>query len=136
MYQQIEYKTEFYPRRKQTLRSDRENEPSSRPLSTEKASYLGLAGGAAGVENKEGILCVQPLRFTLFCRVSHRLVPPHVTPGVPGCLRASEQQGTIRRYCDISSYFVPYRLTEIHHVCFELKVICEEDVFWHMWIVE
>lgn len=54
-------------------------------------SYLGFASGAAGVEDKQRVLSIQPLGFTLFRRISHCLVPPHVTLWVPGGLNTPQQ---------------------------------------------
>ena len=54
-------------------------------------SYFGLASGAAGVEDEQRVLCVQPLGFTLFRRGSHYLIPPNITSRVPGGLNKPER---------------------------------------------
>lgn len=55
----------------------------------EHVSHFGFCSGATCVEDKQRILSIQPLRFTLFRRVCHGLVPPHVSLHVPGSLKAS-----------------------------------------------
>lgn len=54
-------------------------------------SHLGFTGGAAGVEDEQRVLSIQPLRLTLFWRVAHRLIPPHITSWVPGGLNTPEE---------------------------------------------
>lgn len=52
-------------------------------------SHFGFSSGATCVEDKQRILGIQPLRFTLLRRVCHGLVPPQVSLRVPGSLKAS-----------------------------------------------
>lgn len=75
--------------------------------------YLGLAGGAAGVENEQRVLSIQPLGFTLLRSVSHRLVPPHITLRVPGGLNPPGEQSTNQH---MNPHGAPRAQVATHHV--------------------
>lgn len=94
----------------------------------ERLPHLGFAGGAAGVEDKERVLCIQPLGLTFLRGVPHGLIPPNITLWVPGGLNAPQQEGTNQTHKPDHYSCLPSTPAGVQHANFNSNLECPEEL--------